>query len=198
MVYSCGYNEIGRKKNLTTPAQIHKGFTLVELLVVIAIISAMAAAVVLMINPLELTARGRDSTRLIDLANLQNAISVAVQEAATTTALNAILCVGMSPPCRGTSRTDGRTPDGTGWVKVDISAQKSVSMPTLPIDPTNSTSRHYTYCSDGSGWEIDSTLESQKEQSKLGGDGGNDPAYYEVGSNLNLIASSGGSCTYNP
>lgn len=170
------------------------GFTLVELLVVIAIISILAAVVVLIINPLELTRRGRDAARLTDLANLQQAINVAVQEATSSAA--AILCKDTTTPCNGSSSTGTRSASGTGWVKVDLSSQQSVSVPTLPIDPTNSTTYHYTYCSDGTGWEINTVLESTKESGKMTTDGGNEDTKYEVGSKLGLIAASGGSCTY--
>ena len=173
---------------------LHRGFTLVELLVVIAIIAILAAVVVLIINPLELTKRGRDAARLTDLSNLQQAINVAVQEATASSA--AILCEGTTVPCDGSSNTGTRTADGTGWVKVNMSAQKSVSVPTLPVDPTNSTSLHYTYCSDGDAWEINTTLESQQQSGKAGNDGGDEGQFYEVGSNLKLISASGGSCTY--
>lgn len=175
------------------------GFTLVELLVVIAIIAILAAVVVLIINPLELTRRGRDAARLTDLANLQQAINVAVQEA--TASGGQILCNGASYPCTGRSNVDGRANDGTGWVKVNLGAQQSVSVPTLPVDPTNSTQYHYTYCASNPGgtdaWEIGTVLESQQQSPKMNSDGGppNDNMY-EVGSNLNLILQSGGSCTY--
>lgn len=185
-------------------AQVHKqslranalkGFTLVELLVVIAIIAILAAVVVLIINPLELTRRGRDAARLTDLANLQQAINVAVQEATGSAAT--ILCGGgSSAPCNGSSNTGTRVSDGTGWVKVDMSTQKSVSVPTVPIDPINTATNHYTYCSDGNAWEIDAKLESQQQLGKEGSDGGDDPNLYEVGSNLKLISPSGGTCTY--
>lgn len=171
-----------------------QGFTLVELLVVIAIIAILAAVVVLIINPLELTRRGRDSARLTDLANLQQAINVAVQEATASTAQ--ILCTGASAPCSGKSNVDGRTSDGTGWVKVNLSSQQAVSVPTLPIDSTNSTTYHYTYCSDGNAWEINTVLESAQQSGKMGTDGGNETDKYEVGSNLSIINASGGSCTY--
>ncbi len=172
----------------------HRGFTLVELLVVIAIIAILAAVVVLIINPLELTRRGRDAARLTDLANLQQAINVAVQEATGSAAT--ILCKNGSAPCNGSSNTGTRVSDGNGWVKVDMSTQKSVSVPTLPIDPINDATDHYTYCSDGNGWEIDAHLESQQQSPKMATDGGDDTALYEVGSNLKLISPSGGSCTY--
>lgn len=175
-----------------------KGFTLVELLVVIAIIAILAAVVVLIINPLELTRRGRDAARLTDLANLQQAINVAVQEATSSAA--AILCKDTTTPCSGSSNTGTRNANGTGWVKVDLSAQQSVSVPTLPIDPNNGTTYHYTYCSDGTAWEIDTVLESTKESGKMTTDGGDEndasTGKFEVGSKLTLIAASGGSCTY--
>ncbi len=176
-----------------------QGFTLVELLVVIAIIAILAAVVVLIINPIELTRRGRDAARLSDLANLQQAINVAVQEATGSAAT--ILCSGASAPCNGSSSTGSRVSDGAGWVKVDMSTQKSVSVPTLPIDPINGATNHYIYCSDGNAWEIDAVLESEQQKSKMANDGGDENAVdtsgrYEVGSNLKLISASGGTCTY--
>lgn len=177
------------------------GFTLVELLVVIAIIAILAAVVVLIINPLELTRRGRDAARLTDLSNLQQAINVAVQEA--TNSGSAILCNGASYPCSGNSAVDSRVADGGGWIKVNLGTQQSVSIPTLPVDPTNSTGTtgyHYVYCADKptgqvDGWEINTKLESQQQQGKMTTDGGGDDALYEVGSNLGLVGVSTG-CSY--
>jgi prepilin-type N-terminal cleavage/methylation domain-containing protein len=167
-----------------------QGFTLVELLVVIAIIAILAAVVVLIINPIELTRRSRDAARLTDLANLQQAINVAVQEATSSGAQ--ILCVGTTAPCNGASNSsdaNNRKADGTGWVKVNLSAQKSVSVPTLPVDPINDSTYHYSYQTNsaGDGWEIDAVLESDQQKGKMATDGGNDDAQYEVGSTLTII-----------
>lgn len=182
--------------------QKNQGFTLVELLVVIAIVAILAAVVVLIINPLELTRRGRDAARLTDLSNLQGAINVAVQEATDSGA--AILCNGATYPCTAASYPVGgatRTSDGTGWVKVDLGGNQSVSVPTLPVDPTNSTTYHYTYCADNDAWEIDSVLESDQQKPKMAADGGDQNATdttgrYEVGSNLTLINAAGTPCAY--
>lgn len=172
------------------------GFTLVELLVVIAIVAILAAVVVLVINPMELTRRGRDASRLADLSNLQSAINVAVQEA-TLSGVVTILCKDSGVyPCNGSSHTGTRSSNGTGWVKVDLSSQKSVSVPTLAVDPVNDTTYHYTYCANSDAWEIDAALESDQQRGKMTGDGGNEIDKYEIGSNLTLINSSGGSCAY--
>lgn len=199
MEYTKGGEKVLRKSAHVHTERSRSGFTLVELLVVIAIIAILAAVVVLIINPLELTRRGRDAARLSDLANLQNAINVAVQEATGSGAV-AVLCkVAGSYPCSGKSGGTGagsRASDGNGWVKTDLSTTKSVSVPTLPIDPVNDTVMHYTYCADTDAWEIDAVLESDQQKGKMLTDGGNEDNRYEVGSKLTLIAVSGGSCTY--
>lgn len=186
-------------RNLKKSAQVHKGFTLVELLVVIAIIAILAAVVVLIINPLELTRRGRDAARLTDLANLQQAINVAVQEASNSG--QNIACAGTGATCRddSTSTGGGRTTNGSGWVKVNLGVQKSVSVPTLPVDPTNNNTYHYAYCGSGDDWEIYTVLESDQQKGKMTTDGGTNNNYYEVGSVLNLAGSAvggSGTCTY--
>lgn len=210
------YVEGGENKKMKKPAQnkqslrlclknlpaSRRGFTLVELLVVIAIIAVLAAVVVLIINPLELTRRSRDAARFTDLSSLQQAINVAVQEATNSGAV--ILCKDTGTyPCGGAAGqgqsnvgTTNRASNGSGWVKVDLSAQKSVSVPTLPIDPINDATNHYTYCAASDAWEIDTVLESDQQKEKMKNDGGNEDNKYEVGSNLSLIAGSGGSCTY--
>ncbi|TSC66682.1 MAG: Uncharacterized protein CEO21_121 [Microgenomates group bacterium Gr01-1014_80] len=179
------------------------GFTLVELLVVIAIIAILAAVVVLIINPLELTRRGRDSARLTDLANLQQAINVAVQEASA--AGTNIACAGAAATCVDRSYQGTRVTDGTGWLRVNLGVQTSVTVPTLPIDPSNGAVYHYTYCGSGDNWQIITDLESAQQIPKEGTDGGTgtgSSAYYEIGSVLNLLTgvSGGGftSCTYSP
>ncbi|EKD85382.1 MAG: hypothetical protein ACD_38C00035G0006 [uncultured bacterium] len=183
-------------RNLKKSAQVHKGFTLVELLVVIAIIAILAAVVVLIINPLELTRRGRDAARLSDLSNLQQAINVTLQEA--TGSATEILCKGGI--CTGNSVSDSRAADGDGWVKANLSAQTSVSVPILPVDPAsspNTAANHYTYCSNGDTWKIVTDLESTQQTPKETQDGGTNTTggstgtggsdnLYEVGSNMAL------------
>lgn len=166
-----------------------RGFTLVELLIVIAIIVTLAAAVVLIINPLELNRKDRDASRLSDLASLHQAINVASE---TTTVVGPeIFCTPpATAPCSGNSNDSGGSvsdTDGKGWVKVDLSVQKNVPMPLLPVDPLNNATHFYRYSSDGSSWEIDAVLESQQQNSKMQSDGGNNDNRYEIGSNQQLL-----------
>jgi prepilin-type N-terminal cleavage/methylation domain-containing protein len=180
---------------MTTIELMKKGFTLVELLVVIAIIAILAAVLVLLINPLDLTRRGRDAVRLTDLASLNQAINASVAQS-TASGTVAALCKDSAYPCSGSSNTGTRSVDGTGWVKADLTAQRAVTLATLPVDAVNTPALHMTYCANDDSWELNVALESDSLKNKASTDGGNDPNLYEIGSNLQLISPSGGSCNY--
>lgn len=161
-----------------------QGFTLVELLVVIAIIAILAAVVVLIINPLELTRRSRDVSRLSDFDNLQKAINIVVQDAPNG---GSILCTGVTSPCTGRSDTGTRALNGGGWVKANFTGQTTITIPTLPVDPTNNETFHYTYYSDSTDYELNAVLESAQQISKMTNDGGNNNSAYETGTKLTLM-----------
>lgn len=165
------------------------GFTLVELLVVIAIIAILAVVVLIIINPVEVQKRTRDDTRLSDMQNLQQAINVAVQDATDSAT---VLCNGAAAPCSGASypvTTATRKNDGSGWVPVDLSSTKIVSVATLPVDPVNDATYHYSYSTNaaGSAYEIDTVLESDQQKGKMATDGGNNDNVYEVGTDLTIL-----------
>lgn len=63
----------------------NSGFTLIELLVVIAIIAILAVVVVLTLNPAELLAESRDSTRISDMSTLSDAINLLLLDQPNTT-----------------------------------------------------------------------------------------------------------------
>src|SRR3989344_3959671 len=65
--------------------QDRKGFTLIELLIVIAILGILAAAVVVVLNPGELLAQARDSSRLSDMGNVQTAINLYLSDVTSPT-----------------------------------------------------------------------------------------------------------------
>lgn len=168
-----------------------QGFTLVELLVVIAIIIILAVVVFVVVNPFELQKRGRDAIRVTDMASLRDAINIAAQEATQSSAQ--VLCYQTTAPCQGTSNTAGATTrdaGGSGWVKVNLKDQKSVSIKVLPVDPLpNNSTYYYSYQTNAAGdaYEINAVLESDQYKDKMSADGGNNDDIYEVGTDLTIL-----------
>ncbi|OGE30618.1 hypothetical protein A2631_03615 [Candidatus Daviesbacteria bacterium RIFCSPHIGHO2_01_FULL_44_29] len=175
-----------------------QGFTLVELLVVIAIIAVLAAVVVVIVNPVELTKRSRDAVRMSDLATIAQAVNLVVQETTTSVAppsdWTTFYCVGgITAPattCSDNSKDGTRANNGTGWVKIDLTTQTTVNLPTLPIDPTNDivSGLVYQYIANATGYELTAKFESAQYASKMTGDGGSgsNAGLYQIGSNIGL------------
>ncbi len=167
-----------KQKNSTT-----NGFTFIELLVVITTIAILAAVVLLIVKPTELVKQGRDHQRVFDLADLERAITAVTAESGS---IPTILCANTTSPCSGDSRPEtpaNKYPNGTGWVKVNLSQQKVFTSPVLPVDPLNNEIYHYTYSTNATGdkWEINAKFESQKYSDEMKSDGGNADDKYEVG-----------------
>lgn len=171
-----------------------RGFTLIELLVVIAIVAVLATAVVVVLNPAQLVAQGRDSNRISDLSAINSAIALYLSDydsaSFTSTAVCTATSTGGAHPATMTTSTVSTSTvvTGTGWVGVDftdISAGSPLSR--LPLDPTNSSTYHYCFRKTTSlTYEIDANMESTKYQSKESEDGGNNSIWYEVGNLLTL------------
>lgn len=189
-----------------TAQSVTKGFTLVELLVVIAILGIITAVVVLVMNPAQILAESRDATRLSDLANIQQAINVSQQQdtppaLCQATDMADADCLGDGTTCAYSSLTgianycyagaNNRNSNGTGWVRTNISTG-TVSMKTLPVDPSNTGAYYYRYqaanpVTGDRTYELNANLESTKHAAKEGSDGGNSATWYEVGTNLTLM-----------
>jgi prepilin-type N-terminal cleavage/methylation domain-containing protein len=163
-----------------------RGFTLIELLTVILIIAILSVASLIIYT--NVTKRTHDSVRVGDLTNINVVITTLLQESSPINA--SLMCVGSGTfPCRGSI-------DGTGWIKMNFVGQNNISFSqnSLPVDPTNDATYHYTYCANNGQWEVNATLEVN-DQNKMQNDGGDDNNKYEIGTNMNLINVVGG-CNY--
>ena len=171
------------------------GFTLLELLIVIAILAVLATVAVLVINPIEYLRQARDSQRIGDLAAVKGALDLYVSSA-TTIALGSCPATGRctaapaANPFTGTCVVNAGTGiTGTGWVDVDLTTLAGgAPLPKLPIDPTNNSGYFYGYACNATNntYELDTKLESAKYGGMASTDGGNNAAFYEVGSTLAL------------
>ena len=184
-----------------------ESFTLIELLVVIGILAILTAAVVVVLNPSQLIAQSRDTTRFSDMETLNKALSlyqtdggssfgsvntvyVSIPDTSTSCANLGLASLpsGWSYAC--TTSANLQKTDGTGWIPVNFNSVTIGSpLSSLPTDPVNSTSTNnfYTYVTSGSNWTVSAqSLESTKYASRAGTDGGTSATAYEVGSSLTL------------
>ena len=190
-----------------------KGFTLVELLIVITILAALAAAVVVVLNPAELLAQARDAQRLSDMTTMRDAINLYISQVAApnlclgTPAGNACstghCTAGIAGPFAVACTTNSsRVITGGGWVGVNFGVMPGGSpIAVLPIDPVNAGSFFYAFRGTAvRTFELATRLESARHRGMMAADGGNSqscttfveqgtPAascYFEVGTNLAL------------
>ncbi|MCL5733372.1 MAG: hypothetical protein M1334_01755, partial [Patescibacteria group bacterium] len=121
--------------------------------------------VILTLNPSELMAQGRDSSRLSDMASLNSAINIYLTDSGGTGYLGTSSVVYVSLPDTASSTCGdlGLPPlpsgysyncvsttslvktDGTGWLPVKLASTSSgTPLGSLPKDPTNTTSSGLT------------------------------------------------------
>lgn len=150
----------------------------------IPIIAILAAVVVLIINPLELTRRGRDAARIVSVITLNEAIiQTLTQNPDTSLCEEGLPCFGMSLDPNSSNT------DGSGWLKMVLPANSfkpGYDYNKLPLDPVNEGPLVYKYCSDGKDWEIETSLESEQYKNKMLEDKGDKDNMFEMGSNLTL------------
>ncbi len=161
----------------------YSGFTLIEILLVTIIIGILAGVMIGVINYDEFLGASRDSRRLANMNNLQTAMIGAI-------ARNKILLTDTAG-CASCDSISGTTAvDGTGWIQFDNISGNGLSdyVQALPLDPQNSGNLMFSYASDGTDFELNVVLESDRYGNLAGTDGGNDDTVYEKGWNLELIS----------
>jgi prepilin-type N-terminal cleavage/methylation domain-containing protein len=204
-----------------------KGFTLLELLIVIAILAILASTVFVVLNPAEILRKSRDTQRISDLASMRSAINFYIANTSSPImgTTNAVGCVDQgtkytysivtgvlntantlvgTTSATVSSSTQSRSPDGSGWLPVNLGSLVGGSpLSTFPVDnnPTLSgdttNPRYYAYlCNQGLGvFALYANMESQTYRNGGGSDveskdGGNLPFVYEVGTQFLVLASS--------
>ncbi len=190
-----------------------KGFTLLELIIVIGILAILGTVSVLVLNPAQLFAQARDTTRIQDLQTLNSALGLYVSSVSSPdldggTSSCSTLCytsanLGVSAGCQGagdlrhgtkTATYDSdRLVDGTGWVPVAFSGLPGgAPLSALPVDPTNDTTYFYTYVCENTAktYELNANLESIRYTSGADNresiDGGSSATLYEIGTEPGL------------
>ncbi|MDP3970361.1 MAG: prepilin-type N-terminal cleavage/methylation domain-containing protein [bacterium] len=123
---------------------MRKGFTLIELLIVIAIIGLLATLAIVSLTTAQ--QKARDTKRIADLKQLQNATELYFSEV-----------------------TPGSYPAATTWAAYAADVADYISV--MPIDPTNDTDFYYVYADNDTGDEyvLGATLENTTH-SALNGD----------------------------
>ncbi len=158
---------------------------------VIAILGILATLVVLAINPAETQRRGRDASRLSDLATVRKAIDLAIAD-------GKVLSGTVAAPYTSTSAGTRDASSATNYVGMDISKYLSV----LPIDPRQTAtdvtllsdattqiaagSMVYSFTSNGKTYELNAYIESSDNTAIPANDGGTSATVYEIGSNPGL------------
>lgn len=154
------------------------GLTLIELVTVIGILVFLIFAAHLLVNPVELQARGRDERRFTDMVVLDRAVNEYKLDAASF------------PDVSDTTRYSNTLPSGNfgplvdptdGWINVNLVQY----MIKLPVDPINEDIYIYSYRHTQFGYELNAVLEYYTD--KMVNDGGDDNAVYELGNDLTIL-----------
>lgn len=138
------------------------GFTLIELLVVIAIIGLLSSVVLASLN----SARGksRDSRRLQDIHQLQNAFSLYVDDHnGNFPATTGPICIGLNDASKCWNGYIINGGGGNGYSgSTSLISALAPYMPTLPVDPspTRSVGDRYIYSTNVESWHCTNPVPS--------------------------------------
>jgi len=147
--------------------------------------------VVLAINPAEAQRKGRDATRLSDLATVRKAIDLSIADGETLSGTLVTPFTGSSTGVRDASNV-------ANYVGMNVSKYLSV----LPIEPRQNATTVtvisdgttqiaagamvYSFTSNGDTYELNTYLESTDNAAVAGNDGGTSATIYEIGTSPGL------------
>ncbi|MBI4407589.1 MAG: prepilin-type N-terminal cleavage/methylation domain-containing protein [Candidatus Kerfeldbacteria bacterium] len=136
-----------------------KGFTLIELLIVIAIIGLLATLAIVSLTTAQ--RKARDTKRIADVKQLQNAVELYYSEVAQYPLTDTVTAFGA---------TTADVDTVNSWP--DFGTAISSYITNVPVDPTNTTTSVYTYGANAAGDEyfIAAKLEDEAHTALNGDD----------------------------
>ncbi|GIW67338.1 MAG: hypothetical protein KatS3mg096_206 [Candidatus Parcubacteria bacterium] len=179
-----------------------KGMTMVEMLVVIIIISILFASFFYIWNTMDIFRKSRDSKRINDLQiidtalktilttekniNLgqENVIYTSLPDSSSTCGSYNLIPVYAPYSYRCQTSDNYLKIDGNGWLPVNFTLGKILTISVLPIDPLNNKDYFYAYQVRGGRYKLSARFESKANINKMANDGGFELTLYEVGSDL--------------
>lgn len=133
-------------------------------------------------QPTKLLEKSRDAHRMANLKNLVNATNLYLADNKNFDSL--------TTGKEYTTIITSDKIDGSGWLPLDFqNISSGAPLDKLPLDPTNNSSYYYRFgvnVADKT-FEIDCVLEEGENQKKMLEDDGNNPARYEVGTDLKIL-----------
>jgi prepilin-type N-terminal cleavage/methylation domain-containing protein len=182
--------------------QNNKGMTFVEVLIVMGIISILFASFFYIWNTMDIFRKSRDSKRINDLQLLdtalktllsterninlgeENIIYTSLPDSSSTCASYNLLPLFFPYSYRCQTSENYLKVDGNGWLPVNFTLGKILTISVLPIDPLNNKDYFYAYQVRQGRYKLTARFETKTNISKMANDGGFEPTLYEVGSDL--------------
>ena len=182
--------------------QNKKGMTFVEMLVVMGIISILFASFFYIWNTMDIFRKSRDSKRVNDLQILDTALKtilstekniylgeedviyISLPDSSSTCGSYDLISVFVPYSYRCQTPENYLKVDGQGWLPVNFTLGKILTVSILPTDPLNNKDYFYAYQVKGGRYKLTARFENKGNISKMANDGGFEPTLYEVGSDL--------------
>jgi prepilin-type N-terminal cleavage/methylation domain-containing protein len=179
-----------------------KGMTMIEILIVLVIISMLFATFFYIWNAMDIFRKSRDSKRINDLYALdtalktilategninlgqENVIYTSLPDSSSTCGSYNLVPVFSPFSYRCQTVTNYLKVDGNGWVPVNFTLGKILTIAVLPADPLNNKDYFYSYQVKQGRYKLTARFESKNNIPKMADDGGFEPTLHEVGSNL--------------
>jgi prepilin-type N-terminal cleavage/methylation domain-containing protein len=180
----------------------NKGMTFVEIIVVMGIISILFASFFYIWNTMDVFRKSRDSKRINDLQLLDNALKTllsterninlgeenviytSLPDSSSTCGSYNLIPLFSSYSYRCQTSDNYLKVDGNGWLPINFTLGKILTISVLPIDPLNNKDYFYAYQVRQGRYKLTARFENKTNISKMANDGGFELTLYEVGSDL--------------